>query len=345
VESAVTPERDGPTTAEPAWSGYFADPFVWSHDGVYWAVGTGGPEAKSGFFDVATRAARAGVDTRVFPVLRSEDLRRWSDAGAAMVPPDPAFGDHLWAPEVAVRDGRFHLYYSAGRINQVRQLRVATSERPDGPYVDAGVTLLHPFECYFANDPHPFRDVDGEWYLFYQRDFVDTDGGHRIGGGIVVDRLLDMVTLAGEPQVVVRPRFDWQRFDPQRERYGQVWDWHLLEGPFVLHRGGRYHCFYSGGNWEDHSYGVDVAVADSLQGPWSDDGAADGPRVLRTIPGVLTGPGHSSVVTTPDGVDHIAFHAWDSQMRDRRLHIEPLVWTADGPRCRFSPGPRPEGTT
>lgn len=323
------------TYTNPVHASYFADPFVWRHDGRWYAVGTGGPEAKSGIYDVIERAARAGVDARIFPMLVSEDFVTWREVGGALVPPPRAYGDHPYAPEVVHRDGVFYLYYSIGRMFQVRSLRVATATEPTGPYVDCGVRLLDPFRCYFANDPHPFRDDDGTWYLFYSRDFIDTDdSGSRVGGGIVVDRLVDMTALAGEERVVLRPRHDWQRFDPQRERYGDVWDWHLLEGPFVCKHDGRYYCFYSAGDWETLSYGVDYAVADSVLGPWTDGDNDVGPRVLRTVEGVALGPGHNSVVTGPDGVtDFLAYHRWDDELRDRRLCFDRLVWTDDGPRC------------
>ena len=323
------------TYTNPVHASYFADPFVWRHDGRWYAVGTGGPEAKSGIFDVIDRAARAGVDARIFPMLVSEDFVTWREVGGALVPPPRAYGDHPYAPEVVHRDGVFYLYYSIGRMFQVRSLRVATATDPTGPYVDGGVRLLDPFRCYFANDPHPFRDDDGTWYLFYSRDFIDTDdAGSRVGGGIVVDRLVDMTTLAGEERVVLRPRHDWQRFDPQRERYGDVWDWHLLEGPFVCKHEGRYYCFYSAGDWETLSYGVDYAVADSVLGPWTDGDNDVGPRVLRTVEGVALGPGHNSVVTGPDGVtDFLAYHRWDDELRDRRLCFDRLMWTDEGPRC------------
>jgi hypothetical protein len=159
----------------PVYAGYFADPFVWRHDGAYYAVGTGGPEANLDLDCVRARVAAAGATSGLFPLLRSEDLVNWTSLGTALSPPDPAFGDYFSAPEVAFAGGAFHLYYSVGRLWQVHQLRVATSRHPEGPYVDSGRRLLHPFECYFANDPSPFCDDDGTWYLFYQRDFVDVD--------------------------------------------------------------------------------------------------------------------------------------------------------------------------
>jgi len=48
---------------------------------------------------------------------------------------------------------------------------------PLGPYQDVG-PLLDPSDCPFAIDPHPFRDEDGQWYLF-ARDFLDSEAGVR----------------------------------------------------------------------------------------------------------------------------------------------------------------------
>ena len=96
---------------------------------------------------------------------------------------------------------------------------------------------------------------------------------------------------------------------------------------------GRHYCFYSGGCWQNDTYGVDYAVAESIIGTYSDAGNEDGPRILRSVPGKVIGPGHNSIVEGPDGSDIIVYHAWDVGMTARRMCIDPLVWTPDGPRC------------
>ena len=304
----------------PVYSGYFADPFVWRHDGVYYAVGTGEAEAEG------------DAGRRVFQVLRSPDLIRWQPLGAALTALHPDYGDAYWAPEVASANGRFYLYYSVGRGDKAHHIRVAVSDVPEGPYIDLGVRVTNPYECPFAIDASPFQDDDGEWYLFYARDFLDTD---RPGTALVVDRLVDMTRLAGEERVVARAQHEWQRFVSNRVMYGAVYDWHTLEGPCVRKHDGRYYCFFSSGRWENESYGVDYAVADHVLGPYSCDAPADGARVLRTVPGRLIGQGHNSMTQGPGGAtDYIVYHAWDARMTARQMYVEPIVWTADGPRCR-----------
>jgi GH43 family beta-xylosidase len=116
--------------------------------------------------------------------------------------------------------------------------------------------------------------------------------------------------------------------------YGGTYDWHTLEGPFVLLRDGIYYCTYSGGCWQTSGYGVDFATSNDVLGPYSDDGGESGPRVLRGVPGHVIGPGHHSVVRGPDGAtDYAVYHAWDASMSARRMCIDPLVITAEGPRC------------
>jgi beta-xylosidase len=306
---------------KPVYENYFADPYVWRHGDEFFAIGTG------------EREASGDPSELVFPVLRSNDFEHWEFASRAMLRPQHNLGTNFWAPEVVFSEGKFYLYYSVGFADAKHQLRVATSPTPLGPFQDLGVALIDPSCCSFAIDAHAFRDDDGSWYLFYARDFLDTDNDARPGTALSVVRMKTMTELAGEHRTVLRATRDWQRFQADRPIYGGSFDWHTLEGPFVVKRRGRYFCFYSAGRWENDTYGVDFAVADHPLGPWKSEGNESGARVLRTIPGELIGPGHNSIMTTADGQDWIVYHAWDAKMTGRRMFIDPLVWTDDGPRC------------
>jgi len=304
------------TYTNPIYSSYLGDPFALKHNGEYYAYGT----------------VPAGGLT--IPVLHSTDLVGWRPLGEALSLRDGAF-EALWAPEVAYDNGAFYMYYSAGgREGEGHQLRVATASRPAGPFEDCGAVLT-PDDA-FAIDAHPFRDDAGGWYLYYCRDFLDPDGDERVGTGIVVDRLVGMTQLAGERRTVVRPHAEWQLYERQRRWYGRVWDWYTVEGPFVRERDGRYYCFYSGGAWKASNYGVSYVVADHPTGPFAfePDG---GPRLLRTRPGRVIGPGHASVVCAPDNVhEYIVYHAWDPGHSARLMRTDRLDWSKEGPS---SPAP------
>ncbi|HZO89152.1 MAG TPA: glycoside hydrolase family 43 protein [Chthonomonadaceae bacterium] len=338
--SDTTPSPNQPETVvqriytNPLHPGYLADPFAWEYAGEYYAVGTGAVEASGQEDDMGQAASNFLTHLRLFPLLRSDDFVTWHEIGHALLPPDPSLGDTFWAPEVAYHEGTFYLYYSVGFEDKNHQLRVATSTHPQGPYADIGQTLWQPQDLPFAIDPHPFQDEDGQWYLFYARDFLDTEGGARVGTALVVDRLLDMTTLAGEPQTVMRAHHDWQLFQKDREMYGRRWDWYTLEGPCVRKHEGRYYCFYSGGRWETEHYGVDYCVADNVLGPYEDTGNDAGPRVLGPVPDHVRGPGHISILIGPDRqTPYLFYHAWDPGMTTRHMCMDKLIWTPEGPRC------------
>lgn len=315
----------------PVWPGYFADPFVLRHGTGYYAYGTGGP---------ADHGRQS--DGLMFPLLRSPDLVHWTYLGGALAPLNDPDSPAYWAPEVAERDGRFYMYYSAGGFEgEHHRVRVAVAERPEGPFEDTG-HILFPDEP-FSIDASPFRDPnDGRWYLFFARDFFD---GDFPGTGAAVAPLADdMLSAAGPVTTVMRASQPWQVYERDRLWYGRVWPaWYTVEGPFTVFHEGRYICFYSGGRWETADYGVSYAVADHPLGPYTDGCGAKGPCVLHGIPGQVAGPGHNSVALAPDGrTPFVVYHAWNSEATARRMCIDPLLWTPDGPRCD---GPSTEPVT
>jgi GH43 family beta-xylosidase len=309
------------TFKNPVWPGYFADPFVLRWRGEYFAFGT-----------AAAVERDADGSAAAFKILRSRDLSTWVEAGAALRLAPQETTNAYWAPEVAELNDRFHLFYSTAPSNadERHRIHVATSESPTGPFVASGAVL--PEAEGFCIDAHPFRDPrDGSWYLFFAKDYFDG----RAGTGLAVVRLSsDLRRSAGESRVVVRANADWHIYERRRPLYGQMWDaWHTVEGPCVVFHDGRYYCFYSGGNWQTHDYGVSYAVADHPLGPWS-HASKNEPVVLRQVPGEVLGPGHNSYVIAPDDrTELLVYHAWDPARTARRMCLDRLVWTKDGPRC------------
>jgi beta-xylosidase len=321
------------TYQNPVFPDVFADPFVLRHEGVYYAYGT----------------APGGPDGRQVPVLRSADLVEWEAIGHALAPPagmEAGQGYHFWAPEVAFHEGRFYMYYSCGNAPEGtdQKLRVAVADDPAGPFMDAGKILVP--DQPFSIDAHPFRDQDGQWWLFYCVDFLEASHDHRVGTGIVVDRLTDMTTLAGQATVVVRPHHDWHVFRKDRQMYGNVYDWHTVEGAAVLYRDGLYWCFYSGGAWEKENYGVSYVVSRHAQGPYRRPEGGHQALLMRTpSSGELVGPGHNSFTVSPGGSESwIVYHAWDAQRTARRMCIDRVDWVdgkpvTQGPTWTEQPAP------
>lgn len=287
-----------------AWEGYFADPDVIRTTSGYYAYGTDGPGNPT--------LARSG---RMFPILRSKDLEEWEWLGGALQVPRELEGKHFWAPEVAEHQGRFTMFYSAGgEEGEEHQIRVAVADSPEGPFVDQGVVLL-PDEP-FSIDASPFQDPrTGRWWLFYAKDFFD---GNFPGTGIAVAPLNDdLLSLAEEPKTILRASAEWQLFQRDRFWYGRNWPaWYTVEGPFCIYRDGAYRLFFSGGLWKGENYGVRVAEASAIEGPYRELPE----KILASRPG-LRGPGHNSVVVGPDGQDYLCFHAWDEAYSKRQMQV------------------------
>ncbi|MCA1555081.1 MAG: glycoside hydrolase family 43 protein, partial [Acidobacteria bacterium] len=313
----------GATYLNPVYGRDFPDPFILKHTGEYWAYCTG-------FWR----------DGRAFGVLHSTDLVNWRELDGALVPLE---GEHpcYWAPEVVYENGRFLMYYSVGN-EKLMHIRVAVAEHPAGPFVDSGHYLTN---VEFAIDAHVFVDEEKTRWLFYATDFLTHT---HIGTGTVRDRMLDSFTLAGDQRPVTRARYDWQVYDPKRKEKGGV-RWHTVEGPFVLHRKNLYYQMFSGGNWQNLTYGVSYAVSAQISREDEWEQVADGERVLpilRTVPEQVIGPGHNSVVRGPDNQQlFCVYHRWDGE-RGRVLAIDRLDWVGErlivlGASCtpQFAPTP------
>ena len=290
----------------PLWDGALADPQAFKVGDTWYAVGTG-----------------AAPDGNQFPILRSKNFTDWEFVSGAL-PANKEYKDY-WAPEIAERDGKFYLYYAADM-----KMRVAVSDKPAGPYKDLGKYMFP--ELKFSIDGHPYHDPQsGNWYFFFAKDFFDQRPGTALS---VVKLADDMVTPVGEHKTVMRAFADWQIYERNRPLYDKMWDaWHTVEGPFVIHKDGAYHCFYSGGNWQTPGYGVGCAVSKTIEGPYKDDHSPDAAGVIKSVPGKLIGPGHNSVILGPDGETWFnVYHSWNPERTKRQICMDPIVWTKDGPK-------------
>lgn len=83
------------------------------------------------------------------------------------------------------------------------------------------------------------------------------------------------------------------------------WEGHLIEGPFVTRQEDRYWLFYAGNDFSTPSYGIGVAVARNVLGPY----IKQGEPLLRSTREWLA-PGHASVAPGLDGAPQLFFHAF-----------------------------------
>ena len=288
------------TYANPVLDQDFPDPaLIRAPDGFYYAY--------------ATQTERAGKMINI-QVARSSDLVRWQHLGDAL-PAKPGWASKtqdFWAPHVH-RDGRrYIMYYSAKPDNADEKrglcLAVATAASPGGPFVDIG----RPLQCGegFVNiDPMAYDDpATGKRLLYW-------------GSGF-------------QPIKVQELAPDRISFAPGSAARDLVWPSRvkdafpvLVEGAWVVRRGGWYFLFYSGDNCcgPKANYAVMVARSRSATGPFQTLEQATGKRhgIILEKNALWHAPGHNAVVTDAAGQDWMVYHAVDNRRPRRKPTDEP----------------------
>lgn len=274
-----------------------ADPHAMVIGDDLWIFPTGGPGG-------AWEADR-------FFAFSSHDLKRWQRRGELIrrdqigwIGDDGARDHFLWAPGVAMRGGKYYLYYSVGPQNPTpSRIGVAVADRPGGPYRDSGKPLITGGNGFEAIDPMVFTDPrSGRTYLY---------AGGSAGATLRVWELNpDMISTAHEIKVEQPP--------------------HFTEGAFMHERNGTYYLSYSHGRWNGPDYSVHYATAASPTGPWRYRGA------ILTSDASRQGPGHHSIVRTRDGAWLIVYHRWERAPArgpftgERQIAIDRLRYGKDG---------------
>lgn len=267
-----------------------------------------------------------------FYCWKSDNLSDWSQPKICYEATDKSFGNScFWAPEVYEFDGKYYMYYTAQwKIQEQEALRigVAVAGRPEGPFEDVlDETPMFDFG-YGALDAHIFKD-GAQNYLYYSRAGAD----HYVNGAkesdiYVVELGEDRISVVGEGKLILWPEQDWER---KYEAEKQFWN----EGAFVIKHQGKYHMMYSANFYVSKYYAIGGAVADSPMGPFI---KYDNNPILETNE-VISGPGHNSVVTTPENDHYCVYHAhtdYNNPSGDRQVYITPLTF-ADGKICLEHP--------
>ncbi len=291
----------------------FPDPTVLrAADGMYYAYAT----------QTITSERVANIQA-----ARSRDLVRWELLPDAL-PEKPAWASEtqdFWAPHVSEHDGTYYMYYSAEpNTEDGLCLAVATARSPAGPFVDIG----KPLQCgpEFENiDPMPYDDpATGKRLLYWGSGFAPIK---------VQELAADRIRFApgSAPVDLVYP----SALYPYEN---------LVEGAFVVLRGGYYYMFYSGDNCcgDDPSYAVMVARSRSATGPFETLAEATGgtASAILELGGKWIAPGHNSVVTDGAGRDWLVYHAIDTENRllpgvdavRRPMLIDPITYQDGWPR-------------
>ncbi len=316
----------------PVFTTNFPDPFILPNGGEFLAYAT---NAEGGQANVQMARSTNLVDWQFV-----RDGTRLHDAMPDL--PPWAKESWTWAPEVMRTDTGYLLYFTAkDRRTELQCTGVAHSSDPRGPFVS---TATEPLVCQpeigGTIDASPFRDADGQLYLYFKN-----DGNHpRFGKptDIFVQRLTaDGLSLTGERRALLRNDTGWEA--------------HVIESPTMVRHASGYTMLFSANHfgWETHQrlspYAMGYARCEGPMGPCTD--SPDNP-ILHSYhnreAGCLSGPGHQAVFDAA-GRQFIVFHAHIAKSGCRRpdeggrqMYVAPISWRDGVPVIAISlrPGER-----
>lgn len=251
-------------------------------------------------------------------VSNRDDRTSWTYVGGVFTSATlPTWGHRercrYWAPEVHLINGRFVCYYSAWSQDERFCIGAATSMSPQGPFADIGAPLASNDE-YGLIDAGYFHDsVTSRSWLMWKEDKNDLDPKQPTD--IILQELTsDGLKLIGEPHVVLTN--------------DQEWEHELVEAPSIIYRNGFYYMFYSANAFNDDRYGVGVARAREVTGPYL---KLDKNPILKTNE-EFNGPGHQFLFEELPGVWTMFYHARHvpSGSRQRLLMSDPVRWNEEG---------------
>lgn len=236
-------------------------------------------------------------DTMVsYHVFSTRDLVNWVDYGVVLHLKDVKWAtSHMWAIDCVYRHGKYYLVYCAKEKGDgIFRTGLATSARPEGPFVDIG--FIKGVEQ--GQDPAVFVDGDNTPYLYW-------GAGGVCHGAQLADDLLSIV-----PGTTV-------------ELTKQLTN--VYEGPWVHKYKAKYYLSYPGlpnQQWPENMY---YATGDGPLGPFQFKG-----KYIATFPG-QSGTNHGCIIEYKGKWYALHHSEWISGMSEvRSLMCDELTYQKNG---------------
>jgi GH43 family beta-xylosidase len=236
-------------------------------------------------------------------------------------------GAHIWAPELHRIDGKWYIYFTAGRADKIWDIRLYVLENasPDpfqGEWVERG-QLKTGWES-FSLDATTFEHR-GQRYLVWTQTAPDGSKGTNI----YLAKMDTPLSIKGPAVLLTKPEYAWEKVK-----------FAVDEGPAVLVSHGRvFVTFSASATDENYCLGMTSAPDDAdLLDPasWT---KLPQPVFRSSAKNGQWGPGHNAFTTTPDGkTDVLVYHARNyreiqgDSLHDPNRHTRAQVihWRPDG---------------
>jgi GH43 family beta-xylosidase len=235
---------------------------------------------------------------------------------------------HIWAPELHFINGKWYLYFTAGRADAIWDIRLYVLENSStdpmaGEWIERG--QINTGWDSFALDATTFAHAGQRYLVWTQRPKPPAEKATNI----YIAKMNSPTSIAGQAVQLSTPEFGWEKV-----KYA------VNEAPAVLVKNGKVFLTYSASATDaNYSMGMLTATADAnLLDPASWRKSRE-PVFKTSAANGQYGPGHNSFTTTPDGkTDILVYHARNyrdiagDSLRDPNRHTraQAINWRADG---------------
>ena len=297
-----------------------ADPHIYKHTDGYYYYTASVPE----YDRIILRRATTIQGLATAP----ETVIWWKHSSGEM-------SAHIWAPEIHHINGKWYVYFAAGRTDDVWAIRQyvleSSSANPlTGTWVEKGKVQMN-FES-FTLDATTFVHNNQRYLAWAQK--VGSDSN------IYIAAMSDPWTISGNQVMISTPQYSWE-----------TQGYRVNEAPSVIKRNGRIFMSYSASATDDR-YCLGLLTASDTSNlldanSWS---KSPNPVFSSSIENSQYGPGHNSFTISEDGSsDILVYHACPYKEisgdplydPNRHTHVQQLNWNSDGTPNFGVPG---EGT-
>lgn len=298
-----------------------ADPYLYKHsDGYYYFTGSY-PE----YDRIVLRRAKTIEE---LPEAKEQVLWTRRESGI--------MSEHIWAPELHYIDGKWYIYFAAGDINDVWEIRPYVLECADdnpltGEWTEKG-QINTDFQS-FSLDATTFEN-NGKRYLVWAQK-VDND----TISNLYIAEMSNPWTITGGQHLLSTPEYKWEQAG-----------FYVNEGAAVLKRNGKIFIAFSGSATDDR-YAMGLLTASETSDLLNKDSwdKTSKPIFVSSEETGEYGPGHNSFSVSEDGkADLLIYHARPykeiegNPLYDHNRHgrVQELLWTTDGTPYFGVPGDR-----
>jgi GH43 family beta-xylosidase len=233
---------------------------------------------------------------------------------------------HIWAPEIHFLDGKWYIYFAAGRAEAIWDIRMFVLENGsanpfEGKWTEKGQMKMN-WES-FTLDGNVFEHKGTRYFTWAQ------SVPEEQGTSVFIAKMDTPWSISGKQIKITRPEFPWERIGHN-----------VNEAPITLHRNGRIFLTYSA-SATDANYCLGMLTADAnadLLDPASWKKSPE-PVFKSSRANSQFGPGHNCFTTSPDGkTDILVYHSRNYEKingeplhnPDRATRAQVLRWKPDG---------------